>query len=439
MSDSLNQEHRYRFGAAAGNQAGFALPAVLLLMMVLSTVSVFFLLSSSDQQRAGRAMRESTRTLYAAEAGVNLIMARWDSLQYDTLFANTGDSVTLAWETLPENGCSFRAVLQRVDDGSGALAYFAKVWGRGVGSFGGQRNLGVVLNPGVASAPIAGMTLGGGGLTEISGSPTITGPCASVHSNGDIYKGAKGLTLDGEYTTVGTADQGGYLDSFGNPHTPTEGVPSLPIPPLNPLDYCPGSADWILRNGYIIDVLAADSAVVNSAGDVWQWDLNIDEPSIGFDQYELGAGGNPQNGTVCVFGNVALSGGAGADGAPIDMSIIATGNIELTGTSFISGDTDGIALLAGGDLWLTGSSGVSSDNFDGLIYANGDCEMSGSSSIKGAIVCAGNTLPVFAPDITPFGNEFTGSFTIEFDCTTPFDSSGASVTISPGSWTDLTY
>ena len=414
---------------------GFALAAVLFVMAMLGVLAITSLATTGDERRASVGMRESAKAFYAAEAGVNLVLARWDSLQYDTLFANPGDSVTLGWETLPENGCTFRTLLQRVDDGSGAPAYLAKVWGRGTGGLGGQRNLAVVFNsvPGGGSL-LPGVTLGGGG--EISGSPTITGPCAGIHSNGTITKGAANLTMDGEYTVVGTTPQDPYLDTGGNPHTPTEGVPPVPIPPLDPLDYCPGSADWILRNGYIIEVSTLDSALVNSVGDPWNWKIKIED---GFPQYELGASGIPQPGTLCVFGNVELSGGAGSDGAPIDMSIIATGNVRLTGTSFIAGQTDGIALLAGGDIWLTGSAGVSSDNLSGLIYANGECEMSGSSSIKGSIVCVGNPLPAFAPDITPAGNEFSGSITLDFDCTSTLVSGGGDVVISPGSWTDLSY
>ena len=197
MSNSLNRERRYGFGAPSENEAGFVLPAVLILMMVLSTVSVFFLANGSNQQRAGRAMRESARSFYATEAGLNLIMSRWDSLSYDTLFANTGDSVTLGWEVLPENGCSFRAVMRRVDGGSGAPAYLTKVWGRGPSSFAGQRNLAAVLKGSVGVAGF-GLVLGGGG--ELSGSTTITGDCGGVHTNLPIWKGAKALTVDGPYT-----------------------------------------------------------------------------------------------------------------------------------------------------------------------------------------------------------------------------------------------
>ena len=129
MSTSLNLERRYGFGPASGNEAGFALPAVLLLMTVLSTVSVFFLLTSSNQQRAARAMRESARSFYATEAGLNMVVAEWDSLRYDTLMTTPGDTLDLASKTL-ENGATYLAQLQRIDDGSDDQLFSVAVQGR---------------------------------------------------------------------------------------------------------------------------------------------------------------------------------------------------------------------------------------------------------------------------------------------------------------------
>ncbi len=48
------------------DRGGFALPTVLVLMVVLSTLTALLLASSSDAQRAGRAIRESALSFYAA-------------------------------------------------------------------------------------------------------------------------------------------------------------------------------------------------------------------------------------------------------------------------------------------------------------------------------------------------------------------------------------
>ncbi len=96
--------------------------------MVLSTVSVILLLNSSNEQKAGRAMRESARAFYATDAGLNMVVAEWESLRYDTLMATPGDSVDLGSQTL-DNGATYRAQLQRIDDGSGDQVFSVTVRG----------------------------------------------------------------------------------------------------------------------------------------------------------------------------------------------------------------------------------------------------------------------------------------------------------------------
>ena len=127
--------------ASPGDSGGFVLPVVLLLLMVLSTVTVFFLISGSDQQRAGRALRESARSFYAADAGVNAVLAEWDAAGYDTLLATTGDSLDLGWRTL-ENGATYKAVFVRVDgDDTGFAIHSLRVTGQAASSFGGSATI----------------------------------------------------------------------------------------------------------------------------------------------------------------------------------------------------------------------------------------------------------------------------------------------------------
>ncbi len=141
MSEFVNTPHRGGSQTSPEDRRGFALPTVLMLMVVLSTITVFLLSSSSDQQRVGRAMRESARSFYAADAGLNAVLAEWDSLSYDTLASNPGDSADLGWTTL-ENGARYRAVFVRVDGGTaGDPMYSVRVVGQGAGSFGGSTTM----------------------------------------------------------------------------------------------------------------------------------------------------------------------------------------------------------------------------------------------------------------------------------------------------------
>ncbi len=101
-------------GRSGKREDGFALAAVLFVMALLGVLAITSLATTDDERRASLGMRESAKAFYAAEAGVNLVLASWDSLQYDTLMSNPGDSVDLGWQTVPENGTSYRALMRRV-------------------------------------------------------------------------------------------------------------------------------------------------------------------------------------------------------------------------------------------------------------------------------------------------------------------------------------
>ena len=123
------------------NRRGFALPIVLVLMTVLSTLTVFLLASSSDAQRSGRAIRESGRSFYAADAGLNDILTDWESQSYAADAPNPGDSFDLGWTTL-QNGTRYRVVFTRVDGGSaGGAVHSVRIVGQGDGPFAGSTTI----------------------------------------------------------------------------------------------------------------------------------------------------------------------------------------------------------------------------------------------------------------------------------------------------------
>lgn len=155
------------------DERGTALPTIIVLMVVLGFMTVAALQTTSDDRMAAHNVRESTRAFYAAEAGANLVVAQWDSLQYDTLMAAPGDSFDLGWRTLPENGASYRAVVQRVDNGSTPI-YNLKVTGRTAGSWGGQSLVSLALTTLAGSINVPGaITITGGGLNVGSGGGVV--------------------------------------------------------------------------------------------------------------------------------------------------------------------------------------------------------------------------------------------------------------------------
>ena len=221
MQDFPDIARRSGSRAAPGDTGGFVLPVVLLLLMVLSTVSVFFLISGSDQQRAGRAMRESARSFYAADAGVNAVMANWDSLQYDTLLAGSGDSVDLGWTTLDE-GSTYRAMIHRVDGGGDLPHYSVEVTGVGPPPLGGQRKIylelfGVdadICCPAAVSGGANGVDLrldsaGLGGVTVngLDSIPAGWGPVCTeppVNKPGSIWLDTTNVELDNSAQVFGS-------------------------------------------------------------------------------------------------------------------------------------------------------------------------------------------------------------------------------------------
>lgn len=112
---------------------GFALPAAMLAMVVMSTIAVAALAISNDEQRTGRAVRESGPAFYAAEAGLRGVWSAWpDSLL--KLLAQ-GDSLVGTTQTLP-NGSTYRTRIYRwaptlyglVSEGRGANDVGGEQW-----------------------------------------------------------------------------------------------------------------------------------------------------------------------------------------------------------------------------------------------------------------------------------------------------------------------
>ena len=115
------------------NRDGFVMPTVVFAVAIMSIVVVAALSSSADEGRASRAVRESTVTMYAAEAGLRQTYGNWPVNPVKAL--NPGDSLDLAWQNLPDSE-QYRAVIHRVDKG-GLQVYDVLVQGRRTGSNGG--------------------------------------------------------------------------------------------------------------------------------------------------------------------------------------------------------------------------------------------------------------------------------------------------------------
>ncbi len=163
-------------GARSTGGAGFALPGILLALVLLGAIAVASMMTTGQDHMTGRALRESAKAFYAAEAGANAIIAEWDQSGYDALLAAPGDSLDLGWRTL-ENNLSYWAMLRRVDGGSVPRFYTVSITGRGLGVLGGQRVVGVVMHSTATTLSVAGAVVAWGQLevSDVSGAPVIDG------------------------------------------------------------------------------------------------------------------------------------------------------------------------------------------------------------------------------------------------------------------------
>ncbi|UCC49053.1 MAG: hypothetical protein JSV41_02420, partial [Gemmatimonadota bacterium] len=112
------------------DKSGFLLPVIIVAIVLLGAMAVAVATTGQDEHLSARAMRESSLAFYAAEAGLNELRATLDESVLSGIAP--GDSVALGgWRTL-QGGSSYRAWVQRLDNG-GQRVFALKVEGRGPG------------------------------------------------------------------------------------------------------------------------------------------------------------------------------------------------------------------------------------------------------------------------------------------------------------------
>ncbi len=240
------------------SQEGFVLPIVIFGLMLMGTMSVVALMTADDESRSGRAMREATGAFYAAEAGLNEVYARWDSVAaaaVDTLAGGT--SVELGWRVLA-NGAMYRAEIRRWDEGSDQPIFQLTVLGR-LGT--AERELSYTLT----SEP------GGGGEAY------KLGECcdATVTVRGDVNVTHSGTTLDGgdEHPAgCGTGGLAGFCYDWTAADVCSDSLYDKPAIAMQDttLFYWDGSAS-LLSDPVVVQEPGIDNTTFNQFGDL-SWD-----------------------------------------------------------------------------------------------------------------------------------------------------------------------
>ena len=178
---------------------GLVMPLVIFALVVMSTVAIVALVTGGNEQLSARATRESSEILYAAEAGLQEMWATWPDSAVAEM--NPGEDLDLGWKTL-DSGASYRAVIQRVDDGGGQAMYALNVDARGAGARGALRSVSLFFTG----------QLGSSGNTAFEQSALVSNGqlhfgdddrCTNGQGSCDTVPGAYGLRWNDTPWTIG--------------------------------------------------------------------------------------------------------------------------------------------------------------------------------------------------------------------------------------------
>lgn len=424
--------------------------------MIVSVMTAASVQTAALTLRSGVAFRQSQLALYSAEAGLRLATANWP----DVSGLNPGDSIDGGWQALP-NHAIYRAVITRVDGGTGMKTYLMVVQGRGVGSHlsGGQRTIVRV----VGNAPIykwgiytsGGITMSGNAGTDAYNSnngtyaQTVDTLNGSVATNGSISASGN-VKIKGACTTANTISSGNWCTNTVTQH-------ATPLPTMAmfscPSSFTPASevsgVSYSASNGTLSG--SGNSAVILSGA-----------TSYYFSSISLSGNSNltVTSGTLTNAGSFVTGG---------QYTIITVGSTNWTAIGAAS-NTAGLAFTATGvgsgtgvaatgpaqhvDVYVSGSVSLS---------GNGVTNVSGAATMLGFSSCGSSTASwsmsgngsgaytVYAPNsalsISGNGDLYgafigktfsnTGNGKLHFD-TALENTGGTTLYVLAGSWTELT-
>lgn len=411
------------------SRSGFAVISVLLALALLTTIGIALTSVGTVEVRSSHNHRSATQALLLADAGATHALALMrgplsDYTYSDVLLGSDGvpstadDGVLSGFGLSPSDAVPDTGVL--LGDGR----YFVRVQNDAADTSAvptndsnyrltllcrGETDDGGVAEVGMALGALAYPALVTGGDLVLVGSPDVLGPCAGIHVNGTLQVSGN-PTVDGEVTVSGTTSGAGTIhDALGNPVVPEYGMPPVEIPEHNPLDYC-AAANYVLHDGWVVTVgPPRDSSYAVTSGVLgWQF-------SLAQNQWTL-TGNQAVPGTVCVYGNVQITGSLGSNANPMAMTILATGSVHIGGNPRMeSSHPDGILIVAGGDLKVSGNAAGSTPAYSGLLYGGAQCQFNGTPDIYGHVLCRDDPNPPGSVDLVT-QSKVNGNPRVIYDC-----------------------
>src|ERR1051325_3645584 len=301
---------------------GFVLPMVVIALAMMGLLVVATLTSSDDDRESSVAFQEGTRSFFAADAGLNQMLAQWGDSSYDTRVAAAGVADTFAWRTLPENGAIYRAIIQRLAT-SGAISL--AVDGRSAAARRGLRTVAVILT---VSSSLHYAVLGvtdvkfQAGNTDSWNSAAGAYGGANVGTKGDIRSNGTISQLSGSTLIKGNAQAGTTIVAGGCTHVTgticAGGQPTVSIPDVScPAGFSPASD---IPRGAGIPYTAATGVLLLSGGHTLT--LDYSHTPYRFSSITVQGGsiltfsGTPQHVDMYVSATLNLTGGSMAKTTP---------------------------------------------------------------------------------------------------------------------------
>lgn len=366
------------------NRRGIALPSGILAIVAMG-VLVGGMFAMTDLGAKAVTNREaSNRAMQVAEAGAAHAMALMrndfkgakatDLIRgYDKNYGNADDGLMITYAALtsetsiPAAGRSYGGGTYTVkikDDPADPISdvstdgnFRLLLECKGVMPDGATAHLNVI----VSHIMLPGVALDGD--LEVSGKLNVDGACGGAHVNGKFSGGGEPSAATQWSSTEGTIPSG----FEGNKYP---GAAEMPIPDLNPMQYCTPGAKTALE-----------------------------------------ANANNWSGVYCINGNVDIPSDVGSAAAPKNVTIIAAGSIKVSKKVFFrSAHPDGFVLMAGGDMDIQADAG-----FEGISFCGGQTYISGKPTFKGQLVCKDKS-PHPGTNWVP-KNLISGDAVVNFDCT----------------------
>ena len=250
-----------------------------------------------------------------------------------------------------------------------------------------------------------------GGDLKISGKPSITGKCGGLQANGSIEVGAEPTIVSGYLAAAGTVGPKPITYPSGTTNSPTTGVPAIPIPDLNPLDYC-ATADYVAQADGKVKRMSDGTLHTATSTAKFGFKQTSGSSPIKWD-FDVATA---VEATFCVYGNVYFPSAPGTSSNPLNISLYVTGSVQISGDPYLApAPGDSVIVMSGGDVELNGSPASGSSNYEGLIYAESQCKVSGTPNVSGQFWCLNKTNAAGTVELAS-QNEISGDAKFVYNC-----------------------